>query len=118
MLNICFKDKIKWIANYNTEIKCKACTNIIKKKYFKKILISFIYYNIYVVVFTWLFTYKSPEICQVFRQVYFLIIWCHYVVVLPPANRCIADHGFEYGYIAPFKPTHERAIISCCIYPS
>ncbi len=32
--------------------------------------------------------------------------------VLPPANRCIADRGFEYRYIASFKPTYERAIIS------
>ncbi len=23
----------------------------------------------------------------------FLMIWCHYVAVLPPANRCIADRG-------------------------
>ncbi len=42
----------------------------------------------------------------------FLIIWCHCVAVLPPANRCIADRGFEYRYIAPCKPTHERTIIS------
>ncbi len=49
-------------------------------------------------------------ICQVFCQVSFLIIY--YVAVLLPANRCIADRGFEYRYIAPVKPTHERAIIS------
>ncbi len=51
--------------------------------------ISFIYYEIYVVLFAWLFTYKGPEIClEVFRQVSVLMIWCHYVAVLPPANRC------------------------------
>ncbi len=63
-------------------------------------------------LFACLFPYKSPELFQVFRQVTFLMIWCHYIAVLPPANRCIADHGFEYRYIAPFKPTHEWAIIS------
>ncbi len=73
--------------------------------------ISFIYYNIYVVLFAWLFPYKSPEICQLFRQVSFLMIWCHYVAVLPPANRCIVDRGFEYRYICPFWGTRERAVI-------
>ncbi len=68
--------------------------------------ISFIYLHliylfisiyIYVVLSTWLFPYKVPEICQVFRQV--------------PANRCIADRGFEYRYIAPFRGTREHAVI-------
>ncbi len=35
----------------------------------------------------------------------FLMIWCHYVAVLPPANHRIADRGIEYRYIAPFKPS-------------
>ncbi len=39
------------------------------------------------------------------------MIWCHYVAVLPPANRCIADCGFEYRYICPFRGTRERAVI-------
>ncbi len=30
--------------------------------------ISFIYYTIYIVLFSWLFPYKSPEICQVFSS--------------------------------------------------
>ncbi len=32
---ICFKDKIKQIANYNTEVttECKACTNTKNHKY-------------------------------------------------------------------------------------
>ncbi len=52
--------------------------------------ISFICYNIYVVLFTWLFPYKGPESCQLFRQVSLLIIFCHYVAVLPQ-DRCIAN---------------------------
>ncbi len=60
-------------------------------------------------MFAWLFPYKGPEICHVFRQV--LIIWFHYVAVLPPANRCIADHGFEYQYICSFRGTLELAVI-------
>ncbi len=35
----------------------------------------------------------------------------HYVAVLPPANRCIADRGFEYRYIFPFWGTLEHAVI-------
>ncbi len=37
----------------------------------KTVHISFSYYNIYVVLFAWLFPYKGPEMCQVFRQVSF-----------------------------------------------
>ncbi len=71
----------------------------------------FISMHIYVVLFIWLFPYKGPEICQVFRQVSFLMIWCHYVAVLPPANHCIADRGFEYWYICPFRGTLEHTLI-------
>ncbi len=46
-----------------------------------------------------------------FFRCLFLIIWCHYVAVLLPANRCTADHGFEYRYICPFRGTLECAII-------
>ncbi len=53
---------------------------------------------------------KGPEMCQVFRQVSFLMI-CHYVAVLPPANRCIADHGFEDRHICSFRGTLEHAVI-------
>ncbi len=69
-------------------------------------LISFIYLHfiylylfisIYLVLFAWLFPYKGPEIAV--------------VAVLPPANRCIADLGFEYRYICPFRGTQECAVI-------
>ncbi len=30
---ICFKDQIKWKANYNTEVKMQACTNTRNHKY-------------------------------------------------------------------------------------
>ncbi len=82
-----------------------------KKNYkLKAVHISFIYYNIYVVLFSWLFPYKGPEI-NFFHQVSVLMIWCHYVAVLPPANRCIADRGFEYQYICTFRGTRERTVI-------
>ncbi len=73
----------------------------------KTVQISFIYYNMYVVFFTWLFLYKGPEMCDVFRQVSFLMIWCYYVAVLPPANCCIADRGLEYDTYALFGE-HEN----------
>ncbi len=59
-------------------------------------------------MFAWLFPYKSPEMCHVFRQVSFLMI-CHYVAVLPIAALL---RGFYYRYITPFNPTHEHANIS------
>ncbi len=60
-------------------------------------------YSIYVVLFTWLFPEKSRNLWSFFRQVPFIITWCHYVAVLLPANRYIADRGFEYRYIAPLN---------------
>ncbi len=54
--------------------------------------IYFIYYYIYVVLFAWLL----PEMWHVFRQVSFLMIWCHYV-------SSVADCAFEYQYMCPFK---------------
>ncbi len=93
----------------------KKMTNKLKTLYISLIYLhlSYLFISIYmyVVLFTWLFSYKGPEMCQVFRQVSFLTIWCHYVAVLPPANRCIADRGFEYWYICLFRGTLERAEI-------
>ncbi len=86
----------------------------------KTVHISFIYLHLIylfisiyidVVLFAWLFPYKGPEMCQVFRQVSFLMIGCHYVAVFPRANRCTADCGFEYRYICPFRGTLECAVI-------
>ncbi len=69
----------------------------------------FISISMYAVLFAWLFPYKGPE--KFFVWCLFLIIWCYYVAVLPPANRCIADRGFEYWYICPFRGTLERTVI-------
>ncbi len=93
------------IMNINKWESYKKITNKLKTVH-----ISFIYYNINVALFAWLFPYKSPEICQLFRQVSFLTI-CHYVAVLPPVNRCVADRTFEYRYICPSWGTWERAVI-------
>ncbi len=51
------------IVNINNWESCK-----------KNLHISFIYYTIYVVLFTWVFPYESPEIRQLFHQVSFLMI--------------------------------------------
>ncbi len=75
--------------------------------------ISFIYlylYTNYVVLFAWLFPYEGPEMCQVFHQVSFLMI-CHYVAVLPPANRCIDDCSLKHQYICSFQGARECAVI-------
>ncbi len=69
----------------------------------------FVSIYIYVVLFAWLFPYKGPEMCQVFRQVSLLNYMMSLLAVLPPANRCIADRGFEYRYICPFRGTLECA---------
>ncbi len=56
------------------------------------------------------FLIKVQKFVKFFVRCLFVIIWCHYVAILPPANRYIADCGFEYRSISPFKPTHEHAI--------
>ncbi len=69
-------------------------------------LTKYFFAPLYVVCSFGCFLIKVQKSCrQVFRQVTFLMIWCHYVAVLPPANRYIADRGFEYRCIAPFKPS-------------
>ncbi len=73
--------------------------------------LNYLYISIYLVLFTLFF-------CQILYQKFvkfFVSVFFNDMMslraVLPPANRCIADRGFEYRYICPFQGTRERAVI-------
>ncbi len=63
--------------NINNWESCKKNTNKLKTVHISFIYLHLIYLfisiYIYVVLFAWLIPYKGPEMCQLFRQVSFLM---------------------------------------------